>query len=191
MFPHNLNNTMSNDSIYLILPEPKGLLAVAQSGLNTIIEKGQPNCKSINDDSLIVCFSVPLYTLPTSCPANVFFQQTSNYYCSPSIVPHPKTTFYNYGEQDFYVAPSSRTASLSCYPSHGPPNSRTIMLKSQGFITIPKLCLLSVDSTLIPAPTTIEGQAKINLSVPLTDLAINMPKESTSLILENKQLIIM
>ena len=189
IFPYKVNNTRSDESIYLVLPEAKGLLAVAQSGLNTIIEKGQPNCKSINDDSLIVCFSVPLYTLPASCPASIYLQQPSNQYCSPSIVPQPKTAFYNFGEQDFYVAPNSRRASLTCYSSHGPPTSKTIILEHQGFIKIPKLCTLSVDFTLVPAPTSVDGQTKLNLSVLLTDLIINIPQKSADLIWENKVLI--
>ena len=189
IFPYTLNNTQTIESVYLVLPEAKGLLAVAQSGLNTIIEKGQSNCKSINDDSLIVCFSVPLYTLPASCPASIFLQKYSTQHCSPNIVPQPKTTFYMFGEQHFYVAPNSRRASLSCYPIDGPPTARTIILEHQGFTIIPPLCTLSVDSTLIPAPTSIEGQTKLNLSVPMTDLTINIPKKTAVLISENKNLI--
>ena len=74
MFPHIYNGTLSHESVYLILPETKGLLAVAQSCLNTMIEKGQPNCKSINQNSLIVCFSVALYNIPASCLASIFLQ---------------------------------------------------------------------------------------------------------------------
>ena len=189
MFPHIYNGTLSHESVYLILPETKGLLAVAQSGLNTMIEKGQPNCKSINQNSLIVCFSVVLYNLPASCPASIFLQRPIDHQCTPSLVPHPRTTFYNFGPQHLYVAPNSRRASLSCYPSNGPPSSKTIMLQTQGFMTIPKLCTLSIDSTLVPAPTSTDVQVQINLPMPLTDLSINIPQDSSSLIMNNRNII--
>ena len=189
IFPHVTNGTLCREPVFFVLPEPDGLLAVAQSGLNTMVTEDNPNCRSLQDNTLIVCNSVNIYTRPTSCPASIFLQTTPDFNCIPRIIPQPRTKFYHIGPHSFYVSPNSKKASITCYPAHGPPTSQITQLDTQGFITIPSQCTLAIDSVLIPSPVTIEDHLNINLSMPLTDLAINIPEESSHLILQNKEVI--
>ena len=189
IFPHVTNGTLCREPVFFVLPEPDGLLAVAQSGLNTMVTEDNPNCRSLQDNTLIVCISINIYTRPTSCPASIFLQTTPDFNCIPKIIPQPRTKFYNIGPHSFYVSPNSKKASITCYPAHGPPTSQITQLDTQGFITIPPQCTLAIDSMLIPSPVTIEDHLNINLSMPLTDLAINIPEESSHLILQNKEVI--